>query len=86
MITALPPKSYTQLIDLIKETEPIDSILSAGIDEDGVIFCLAMDGDEQISIKIGETIETRSFNVETQTVKMAAPTPDLVDAYVERLG
>lgn len=89
MITTIPANSHPQLLDLIQETESIDAILSAGIDDNGVIFCLATEGDEQISVKIGDTIETRSFAQPTgddAAGQFAAPEPDLVDEYVDRLA
>lgn len=87
MITALPTSSYPQLLDLITESEPIDSILSAGVDDNGIIFCLAMEGGIQISIKISDDdIAKKSFDEPTsQFAEALDESIDMVDEYVDRL-
>lgn len=80
MITRLPATFYPDLLDLIQETEPIDSILQAGIDENGMIFCIAQDGNEQTSFKITDA-EIESDNPSAQFSEQ----PDPIDPILTQL-
>lgn len=90
----VPTESYPDLIQLINitYTDEVEQILSAGVDDNGTIICLAQDGSKQLAISIGDDdIQIRLFNpqaVAGETAQMAAPenfAPDLVDSYVDQL-
>jgi hypothetical protein len=50
-------ESFPVLIDLINETytDRVEQILSAGIDENGTVTCVAQDGAKKLSIQIADT-------------------------------
>ena len=60
----IPPESYPDLIGLINitYTDEVEQILSAGVDENGSIICLAQDGNKQLAIEIGDDIQIKLYS------------------------
>jgi phage gp29-like protein len=65
----IPETSYPNLIQLINQTytDEVEQILSAGVDDNENIICLAQDGGKQLAIQITDTdIKIKLFNPTAQ--------------------
>jgi hypothetical protein len=84
----IPPERYPNLIQLINRTytDEVEQILSAGVDKNGTIICLAQDGNKQLAIEIGDNdVQIRLFNPTTQ-FSQQQDTPDQIATNLQKLG
>jgi phage gp29-like protein len=87
MVT-IPVEAYPDLIQLINitYTDEVEQILSAGVEENGDIICLAQDGNKQLSVKIGDNIQIKLFNPTVQFTAPKQDTPDQIATNLQKLG
>ena len=75
-INPINQAKYPKLISLINQTylDGVEQILSAGIDENENIICLAQDGLKQLAIEITDTdIKIKLFNPTSQFAEQPDP-------------
>ncbi len=87
----LSTESYPALMDLINETytDRVEQILSAGIDDNGTVICVAQDGTKKLSIQIADTgIKIGLYNPKP-TAQFSQPKldiPDRIATNLQRIG